>query len=691
METSVRSKWEPVFLCVLFLLALGTHAWLTTRNWKSEFMSGHEFRQAQTAIVSYYIDRQDNFSPLYETPIVGKPWVSVLLEVPLYEWTVVAVRRATGLPLLLAARSVTLACFYLALPALYLLLARFRLGAGRRLLFLAIVLTSPVYIFYSRAFLMESMEIMFCAWFLLGFVRTMDGRRPAWLLLTVVAGTGAALLKNVTFAVWLLPAAAYGAWLLGHDLRARDWTRAGRTVLWGAATVAVPLAALRWWIAVTDPLKAAHHSAFIFTAKNLSQGYWGLGSSGMFSAEVLGALAGCWSRSILPAGLVLAVLLLGLAGCRGRRMKIAGAAAVFFAAQLMFPYAYAYQDYYFYANTLFLLGAFGFILDGVLDSRLPKWGSAALIVLLLSAQLHTYWQGYRSDQLAYNPGLQPFDRAVRDLTPAGSVIIVAGADWGAMIPYYSERKALMVRNGLERDFAYLKRACDDLAGEDVSAVILYDRAKAWKPFIDYLATRFDIDSSAPTLSHPAADVYLRRLYAPAAQARIRVSRHYYDVTVPPAPPAAKPATFAIPPEVARTAFANIRPGPYRGYFLFGLDHPSDTEADLLSAHPDCDLWLRAPAGAKHIAWEFGLLPAAYEKAGDKTNGVEFLVTGEMPDGSSRPVYRRVLDPVRQPADRGRQREVIPYAPREGESLHFATRPNGSYAFDWAYTAKIEVR
>ena len=81
-------------------------------------------------------------------------------------------------------------CFYLMLPALYLLLGRMAVPKTRRLLVLALVLTAPVYIYYSRAFLMDSMELMCCVWFLLGFVRTMDQRRWSWLALTIVAGPG---------------------------------------------------------------------------------------------------------------------------------------------------------------------------------------------------------------------------------------------------------------------------------------------------------------------------------------------------------------------------------------------------------------------------------------------------------------------------------------------------------------------
>ncbi|MDB6114549.1 MAG: hypothetical protein JWQ62_1494, partial [Lacunisphaera sp.] len=148
-----------------------------TYHWTMGFMAGHEFRQSQTAITTYYIDQQNNFSLLYETPILGKPWVSILLEVPIYEWSVVLLSRATGLPHVVAARTISAACFYLMLPALYLLLGRCRLPPSRRLLVLALVLCAPVYIFYSRAFLMDAMALMGGVWFLFGFVGVMDERR----------------------------------------------------------------------------------------------------------------------------------------------------------------------------------------------------------------------------------------------------------------------------------------------------------------------------------------------------------------------------------------------------------------------------------------------------------------------------------------------------------------------------------
>jgi len=149
--------------------------------------------------------------------------------------------------------------------------------------------------------------------------------------------------------------------------------------------------------------------------------------------------------------------------------------------------------------------------------------------------------------------------------------------------------------------------------------------------------------------------------------------------------------FEIDPPTARTAFPMITPGPYRAQFTFGLDVTFMDGRKVMSTHPDSDLWLRPPAGATRIVWQFGIMPPAYEKSGDRSDGVEFVVTGETPDGQKREVYRRVLDPVRQPADRGDQRAEVAYEPREGETLHFTTRPNVHSAYDWCYWVGIEVK
>ena len=685
-----RTNWV---LIGIFVAALLTHAWCATRNWTTPFMPGHEFRQTQTALISSYIDQQDNFSLLYETPIVGKPWVSVLMEVPIYEWSVVGLSRWWHVPLQVAARTITLGCFYLMLPALYLLLGRLGLVPARRLLALALVLVCPLYIFYSRAFLMDSMALMFSAWFLFGFVRMMDRRRWYWFVLAAAAGTGAALVKSAVLAIWLWPAAAYGAWLLWPEVRARAWKAALETVFWGVAGVIVPLGFLRGWILLTDPIKELHASAWIFTSKNLAEGNWGLTNlAARFSLETWSVLAERWREGIMPPWLLLALLAAGLLALPRVRWPALGWAGMFFLAQLLFPFAYAYQDYYFYACALFLGVSFAWLFFGLLDSRAPRWLCWLLLAVPVFAQLHTYRENYYPGQIAQSEGGFPFTRALRDFLPKDSVIVVAGGDWSAIIPYYTQRKALMIRNGLENDATYLDRAFADLADETVGALVLVDAQRGNRALVERTAAAFGTDRQ-PSFSSDRAEIYCNLLYRDRLKEDLRNAGNYDGLkneTSAPAP-AATTQPFRISSGLARTSFPGISPAPIRAHFEFGLGYIWIEERKVIFAHPHTNLWIPAPSQTKQITWDFGIVSGAYEGKEGKTDGVEFTLMGIRPGGEYRVVFRRILEPATQAADRGTQHEVISYETIPGEILEFSTSPGQGRSFDWAYWAKIEVK
>lgn len=680
---------------ILFAVALLGHGWLVTRNWTAGFMPGHEFRQTQTALISHYIDQENNFSPLYETPLVGKPWVSILLEVPIYEWSVVGLSRATGWSHVVAARTISLTCFYLFLPAVYLLLGRFGLTPPRRLLCLVPVLACPVYIFYSRAFLVEAMELMCCGWFLYGYLQMMDRRRWTWFLLATVAGTGAALIKGSTLAVWLLPAAAYVVAQLWREWRSRAGAGAlAQTVFWGLAGVTVPLGMLHLWIELTDPIKAQHATAWIFTAKDLSTGNWGLENIGArFSAETWGTLLQRWREALMPPWLVGLMLVTGLLAMPKQRWRVAGWAAVFFTAQLLFPFAYALQEYYFYACAVFLGVALGFIMVGLLDTRLPRWLVWALVAVVPVAQLHTYWTVYRDQQVIPVSGDIFYAKALRLHTPKDSVIVISGNDWAAMGPYYAQRRALMILNGHVDDRAYLTRVFSDLGNEDVAALVLAREQRGNTMLRDLAVAMFDLEPT-PTFTSPREDIYCNRRYAHLIKDQIRNAGYYHELKIPspgaPAPYATE-LTWLNPAAAKSILDGLVSPLPLRVRSEFGLGSFDLNGRRVLNAHPETDFWLKPAVGAQRIEWDFGMLDVAWQRDGDKTDGVECTITSLRRGEAPRVIYRRELTPVARVEDRGLQRLSMVYHPDPGEYLWFRTGPLHGKAFDWTYWAKIEVK
>jgi hypothetical protein len=371
---------------------------------------------------------------------------------------------------------------------------------------------------------------------------------------------------------------------------------------------------------------------------------------------------------------------------------VAGLAAVFFLAQLMFPFAYAFQEYYFYACAVFLLGAFGCVLHGVLDSRLPRWACWLLVSILPLALLHNYLRFYYPYQMVRSEGGHPYTMALRDLTPENSVIVVSGADWAAIIPLYAQRRALMIRNGLEYDRSYLERAFADLADEEVSALVLLQEHRQ-KPLVRDLAiAAFDLEST-PTFSYHDTDIYCSRRIGQRVRDGLKEKGHYGSLIVPSEAAAARPESgpFWINLRLARRLLPGVAPAPFKGRFTYGVGTFPYENKTVINAHPDSEIWLRAPSGATLIEWDYGMIDEAWERDGDKSDGVELSVMGIMPGQAEREIFRRRLDPVRRPDDRGMQREVIPYQPLPGELLHFSTRPGGSYSYDWAFWTRIEVK
>src|SRR5262245_52526842 len=77
-------------------LLINLIVWLHPRG--ADLDDGNPFRQYQTATTARYVVR-DGFQLAYETPVLGPPW-SIPMEFPVYQASVAAVVRTTGMALI---------------------------------------------------------------------------------------------------------------------------------------------------------------------------------------------------------------------------------------------------------------------------------------------------------------------------------------------------------------------------------------------------------------------------------------------------------------------------------------------------------------------------------------------------------------------------------------------------------------
>lgn len=677
----------------LFAAGLLFHLWGMGVGWESKNMPGVEYRQAQTALSAFFIKQEGNFSLEYPTPVLGKPW-SIPMEFPLYQWTVAAVSQLTGLGITKAGRLVGIACFYLCLPALFLLLGRWQVERARRWLVLTVVVTCPFYVFYARAVLIETMALMFALWFWVAYERAVERRSPRWLALAILAGVGAGLVKVTTWMLFLIPTGIWSLVRLGRAFRGNAWKG---ELTWMAAATALPFAATVWWVRLADSIKARNPMADFLNSESLfsfnfgtlesrlSSDYWAM--KWRIVAEELSGLP------VLAAGLLLALL----AG-RRRWREIATCAGLFAAALVIFPVLYALHDYYYVANTVLLTLALGFVLVALAESALPRGVVAVAALGLVGGQVFRYVDHQYPAQRGISHGGDGLTQALKALTRPDEYVMIVGQDWNSMTPYYAQRRALMIRQDMEFDQKRISRALDNLAGEKLGALVV-DGPEDWRRWLVGEAVARGL-GERPTFTWRNLRIHLPvarqeeslRIHQRNLWPEIRLAAH---LEPPPEKLAGVWLDVANAGPQLRGYLAGIRPQPVRFFSTFGPAIDTNMGRRRFGAHPVTRLVFALPAGRHTLRTDVFFPVATYHvelQDADATDGVEVGLSLLDPTGGHRTLFSRVVNPRGNPRDRGEQPIMVDFELQEpGEvELFFGPGPQGRDTRDWITTGPIVI-
>ena len=687
------SRTESRWFFFLFLAAALFHLWGVGVGWESKNLPGGEFRQAQTALSAYWIKAENNFSFAYPTPVVGKPW-SIPMEFPLYQWTVVVTGKLTGWGLTKAGRAVSIACFYLMLPAVFLLLGRWGVACSRRWLVLAVVLTCPLYIFYTRAFLIETMALMFSLWFWVAFERAVAGRRWIWLAVAVVAGAGAGLVKVTTFMLYLLPP----AWWAAHRLWSERRGAWRMDFVWMAGAVAVPFAATLAWLRFADATKSLNVLGRAFTSAGLQD--FNLGTSATrWSPELWATKVRIVTHELtsMPALLLCAILVPLVA--RSRWREIAACAAFFASVLVVFPVLYAHHDYYYVANTLLLLLAMGLALVALAESARSRWLACVVAVAVVTAQGWYFLEHYYPGQNLISPGGEGLTRSLEAVTRPDEVVIVLGQDWNSMTAYYSHRRAMMIRNDIMSDTSRVAQAMDALGDEKIGALVIEGNPPGAQNLVDMVAARGL--GRSPVYRWRTADVYLPEARRTEALYTL-LDNYFHDVQLA---PGVKPPVDDLTRrwvEMAglrawqRMPFSAMKPAPVRFFSSFGPGADGSSGQLMYGAHPVTRLVFTLPAGVHHLRSSLQMSVDAYRqdlKDSDATDGVEVTLFALEGDGVRRQLATRHFDPRHNRGDRGTMRplEFSFTLPDAGEvELFFGPGPAGKDTRDWMQVGPLTI-
>jgi hypothetical protein len=677
-----------------FLACLVFHFCAALVGWESRSLPGVEFRQTQTALSAYWIKAENNFSLAYPTPVLGKAW-SIPMEFPLYQWTVVWVDRLTNLGLTGSGRLVSLACFYLLLPAVFLLLGFWDIAAERRWLVLAVLVTCPFYIFYARAFLIETMALMFALWFWVAFRFAVERRSPGWLAMAVVAGTGAGLVKATTFGLYLLPVAG---WAILRLWRGRSQPAWRVDLAWMAALLAVPLAATFAWVRLADAIKTANPMADFLLSANLSDFNWGTTAT-RFSAGMWRMKLRIVSEELSWLPLLAGLVLLGATRGRRRWREMALCFGLFVAALVIFPVLYAYHDYYYAANTLLLMLGMGLAIVGLAESGARTWLVMLCLAVVCGGQAARYFQHYYAEQKVVRVGGDALSFVLRRITEPGDILIIQNQDWNSMLPYYAERRALMIRQPAEHNAPQLEAAFAGLAGETVGALVVSQNAWEQADLI-HRAAWFGLETK-PSFFSSGMAVFLPESRRQENIRRLRAG-NLPALTLAPGTEEAVHSMagqwreFSQLTPVQQDFFRTMLPRPARFYSSFGPNLDSSSGELRFGTHPVTRLVFSLAAGHYTLKTSVMLSPQAYDPALAEnllSDGVEITLRQLGRNSETPPLFTRLLNPHLTTADQGSQLLAIDFRiPVAGEvELFFGPGPQNRDTRDWISMGALEIQ
>jgi hypothetical protein len=458
-----------LIICILHAL------WAFSLGWHNTLNDHHSFRQSQTAITAYYL-KDKQFGLDYETPVLGKPW-SIPMEVPFYQLFSARISSWTGLPLDQAGRGVATACYLLTLIPIWFLLREFRVTRPHALLVLCIFLTSPFYLFWSRAFLIESSVLLFCYSYLALVIYGTSRKSRTLLVAGILFGTIAGLAKVTTWLPFLLIVSLWCVrdWLLlPFFLPKWKAIRSKAGIL--MAVCGIPFLISVIWIRYTNHIISMNPLGIYNDSKHLREWIFGTLDQKLSPAVWEQILARTFTLFGLPvpAWSIILLAMLAVTLTRRRGVETVCCLVLFLLSPLVFTNLHFIHDYYMNANGLFLIAAVVFgilaLLEGVtLRSKFCGW---ILLLFTLYSGVTGYADMYQPIQKMPNSEILQLADYIKKNTSENSVLMILGSDWNPLVPYYSDRRSLMIPDWPNLTEEQVLQALRNLKGEKIGALLV---------------------------------------------------------------------------------------------------------------------------------------------------------------------------------------------------------------------------
>jgi|688.fasta_scaffold132232_3 hypothetical protein len=524
--------FDNVFF-VIFIVCLIFSFWALSIGWNNTILDIHGFRQTQTAISVFYLLKGSSWLA-YETPVLGPPW-SIPFEFPLYQWLIAIIVNFLDTPLDQTGRFVSAFFFYLSLIPSYLILGRLNVLSQHRWIFLSLFVANPLYLFWSRTFLIESLAVFLSLAYLGSVTSCFNKKGLIFMALGTLFGTLAVLVKVTTFFAFLLAAILFIFWnLVNISKNNTNTSRENYMVVLNlvipvAVSAVIPYLAIRIWVYFSDSQKLLNPIGMYITSKAIKS--WNFGTleqklSPHVWMRILGRmLSDIWNYQgqlhYFIASILFITFLLFIAFSFGQRKVITIISGFLFLVPIaIFTNLHFVHNYYQYANCIFLVSAISFSILGIAErNEFGKKLSIFLLVFIIVIQIKTFFFKWYPIANANQTKLLATTTAIQKYTKPEDILLIYGLDWSPELPCYSQRRALM-----DADFAISehgkkialehskKTAIKNLFTykKTIGAMVFCNQAKIDSQKVINVTGSYDFQSQ-PTYSDSLCEIYLPRV------------------------------------------------------------------------------------------------------------------------------------------------------------------------------------
>ena len=427
----------------IFFICLAVGFYFQMLNLANPLLDQYGFRQTQTAITSYWF-LKEGFQWAYQTPVFGIPW-SVPMEFPLYQYLVYIFVKIFNIENLdLAGRIVSIAFYYALMYPLWQILKILEVNKIAILYIFIILVTSPIFIFWSRTFMIESAGLYFTLMFIMYVLKydTENSISLKILSLIFIFGTFAILTKITTLLVGFIFIFLY---LLFYG---RLKTLFSKKNIVGILVVGIVITIGLAWNEFANSIKASNPLSSFVVSSNLTKWNFGTLAQRLDFANYYQQLFVHMKNNISYL-LLLVIFIPGLLFCKVeyKKLMLIGFLTFIIAFMTLFN-LYKVHNYYWYANSVFVVISLG-LLVYFISEKINKY-SVKIILLILAICInifgyYSYYYKTQTNDFRQNKTIIIGD-IVKNFTKENDIIITTGLDWDSQQPYYAQRKAIMLRS-----------------------------------------------------------------------------------------------------------------------------------------------------------------------------------------------------------------------------------------------------